>query len=245
MMKITVVTVCLNAEKHIRRCCESVRLQRWPDLEHLVVDGGSTDGTLALVKAASIPDVRIYSGPDAGIYDAMNKAIGLSTGDAILFLNADDWFAHEDALGALARKLQTEERLGLVYGDAIVIDGDRAVIKGQAHLDEGSIGCEMVCHQTILASRSAFEQVGGFDTQYRLCADLDWLMRAIDAGVGYGHVPNAVCFYSAGGESDKAQSRRKAEKQAILVRRRNPARRWGQRLRAALRRRLKTRFSFY
>lgn len=237
-MKISVVTVCLNAEKYIARCCKSVASQTWSDLEHLVVDGGSVDRTLDLVAQYARTDVRIHSGPDAGIYDAMNKAIALCTGDAILFLNADDWFAHDEALAMLGQALVANPGVGITYGDALVIDRGAVLFKGQGNIGPGNIGFEMICHQTILARKSVFSEHGGFDTGYRLCGDMDWVMRAADQHVGLMHVPTVVCFYSAGGESDRALAKRLAEKQQILTTKRSSPRRLFQRTRLAIKRRL-------
>lgn len=237
-MKITVVTVCLNAEQHIARCCRSVAGQSWVDIEHLVVDGGSTDRTLALVAQYSRQDVRVQSGPDAGIYDAMNKAIALSSGDAIIFLNADDWFAHDDAITMLARALVKYKETGIVFGDALVIDQGNVLFKGHSHISTSNVGFEMVCHQAILARTSVFLEYGGFDTRYRLCGDMDWLLRVSDLNVGLRHVPTAVCFYSAGGESDRALAKRLAEKNEILAEHRRSFQRLIQRGRLAIRRRL-------
>lgn len=237
-MKISVVTVCLNAERHIARCCQSVASQSWPELEHLVVDGGSTDRTLDLVAQHARKDVRVHSGPDSGIYDAMNKAIALSTGEAILFLNADDWFAHDEALAMLGKALASDPRVGIVYGDALVIDGGKVLFKGQGNIGAANIGFEMICHQTILARKSVFSEHGAFDTGYRLCGDMDWVMRAADLHVGLMHVPTVVCFYSAGGESDRALAKRLAEKQQILIAKRSIALRFIQRMRLAMKRRL-------
>jgi glycosyltransferase involved in cell wall biosynthesis len=88
---VSVVTVCFNAEKTIGQTLESVASQTYPNVEHVIVDGGSTDHTLDVVKKFERPGLVWISGPDRGMYDAMNKGIGLASGQIIGILNADDW----------------------------------------------------------------------------------------------------------------------------------------------------------
>src|ERR1700761_5899979 len=92
-MKISIITPCLNAETSIVRAIESVRDQNYKNWEHIIVDGGSTDGTLAIL--AKYPHLKVRSGPDAGQADAMNKGIEMASGDIISFLNADDYYFPE------------------------------------------------------------------------------------------------------------------------------------------------------
>ena len=99
-MKISIITVCLNAEKTIVDCLRSIALQTYKDYEHLVIDGGSTDRTVELVKQHS-PKSKIYIGDDRGLYDAMNIGMIHSTGAIIGILNADDYFYDNDALSAV------------------------------------------------------------------------------------------------------------------------------------------------
>src|SRR5580658_7801579 len=103
-MKISVITVCYNSAATIADTLDSVANQSWPDVEHIVIDGASTDGTRDIVKSRGVRVARFVSEPDKGIYDAKNKGIALATGDVIALLNADDRYAHADVLAHVARR---------------------------------------------------------------------------------------------------------------------------------------------
>ena len=121
-MRISVITVCRNAASTIGEALESFFRQSHPDKELVVVDGASSDGTLAVVRSFEREGLAIISEPDAGIYDAMNKGLGVFRGDAVGFLNADDRFHDPHALTALAAAL---ERADICYGDLDFVDGAR------------------------------------------------------------------------------------------------------------------------
>src|SRR5512135_528741 len=103
MMKFSIVTVCYNSVQTIEDTLRSVAAQTWPEVEHILVDGGSTDGTLAIIERYRQSLAKVISEPDHGIYDAMNKGVHASTGDVIGFLNADDFYAHAGVLGEVAK----------------------------------------------------------------------------------------------------------------------------------------------
>jgi glycosyltransferase involved in cell wall biosynthesis len=101
-VKVTVITVAWNAVATIGDTCASVAAQDWPDIEHIIIDGASTDGTAAVVKATALNGHIFISEPDEGLYDAMNKGIAMATGDLVGFLNADDFYCRTDAIRLLA-----------------------------------------------------------------------------------------------------------------------------------------------
>ena len=116
-MKVSLITVCFNAAEHIATALESVSAQRGVDVEHLVLDGASTDGTQEIVRRHAEPWRTLVSEPDRGIYDAMNKGLARASGDVIGTLNADDFFAGPDALATVLRAFETEPQLEAVWGD--------------------------------------------------------------------------------------------------------------------------------
>jgi len=149
--RITVVTVCLNAAASIEATLRSVLAQDYPNLEYIVVDGGSTDGTVGLIRRYSERIAAFVSEPDQGVYDAMNKGIGLAGGEYLLFLNAGDVLAAKDVLSRAAAA-----DADVLYGDFAYSEGPR---KGRvpADIDKGVFN-----HQSILYRRSLHETFGRY-----------------------------------------------------------------------------------
>lgn len=236
-MKLSVVTVTFNAANCIDKTLESLCRQRDVQYELIVVDGGSRDGTVERVKAHAQLSPLIQTGPDAGIYDAMNKGVAAATGDAIYFLNADDEFATGSALADLRDRLSAQPECGLVFGDVVVTDKDRDQYRSHQSVRTNRLGFEPLCHQATLARRELFDRIGGFDLSYRISADLDWFMRCAAVGVTFQYVPKLISLYAAGGESDKQSMLRRAENLQIIRKHLTPAQILQQRILAAARRR--------
>lgn len=202
--RVTVITAVLNGAATLARNLESVREQTWARLEHVVIDGGSTDGTLALLEARPAR-VRFTSGPDRGLYDAMNKGLA-EAGDLdgyVLFLNADDTFAAADAVERVMRGSSGED---IVYGRLERWDEElhhRDLIGRAVTARDLLYG--MACHhQTMFCRRSLFDAVGRFDLRYRIAADYDWAVRAfLRADVSKRFVPEVVSIMRRGGLSDR------------------------------------------
>jgi len=181
-MRISVVTVCRNAAATIGEALESFARQSHPDKELVVVDGASSDDTLAIVRAFEREGVAVISEPDAGIYDAMNKGLGAFRGDAVGFLNADDRFHDPDALAAPAAALESAD---ICYGDLDYIDGagrGRVVRRWRStpwrpgRFRRGW----MPAHPTFYCRRRVVDAVGPFDLSYPLAADYDFMLRALE-----------------------------------------------------------------
>ena len=181
-MRISVVTVCRNAAATIGEALESFARQSHPDKELVVIDGASSDDTLAIVRAFEREGVAVISEPDAGIYDAMNKGLGAFRGDAVGFLNADDRFHDPDALAALAAALESAD---ICYGDLDYIDGagrGRVVRRWRStpwrpgRFRRGW----MPAHPTFYCRRRVVDAVGPFDLSYPLAADYDFMLRALE-----------------------------------------------------------------
>lgn len=238
-MKISVVTVVLNAKDVIGKALTSIAEQDYPDIEQVIVDGGSTDGTLDIVARLKREHAIVVSGPDSGIYDAMNKGISLTTGDAIIFLNADDSLMGASVISELVHVLNENPDAELVMGDVLVRGGNRDIYKSHGHITPSKIGYEIVCHQAVLARTSLFNRIGQFDTGYRVCGDLDWLARCAVAGARFAHLPRIVCWYATGGESDRLIQLGNLERAEILSKYRSPMQRLIQRTASAFRRRVR------
>lgn len=179
-MKISLITVCYNSAKTIADTLDSVAAQDYEDLEHIIVDGASQDGTLTI--AGKYPHIaKLISEPDKGIYDAMNKGIACAAGDYIGFLNADDFYAHQQVVSHAATALCASSADAL-YGDLQYITPDQP-FRVVRHWRAGSYRRQsflygwMPPHPTFLAHRGLFEQHGSFNTSLRSAADYELMLR--------------------------------------------------------------------
>lgn len=177
----SIITVTWNAAAVIAPTLLSVQRQTSSDYEMLIIDGASTDDTLSIVRQASIAALRIFSEPDKGLYDAMNKGIARARGRYIMFLNAGDALADAAVLARLA--LLAADGPGVIYGQTQLVNAQRAVV-GQRHLmapkrldADSFLNGMVVCHQAFVVRRDLVPQ---YDLQYRLSADYDWCIRVLE-----------------------------------------------------------------
>lgn len=179
----SIITVTYNAVGTVGRTLESVASQTCRLYEHIVVDGASKDGTLKIVDAAAGADLRkVIFEPDDGLYDAMNKGLGMARGDYLIFLNAGDKFHSENVLQDLADIIMAEDYPGVVYGQTDLVD-DRGRRIGERHLrapehlkyKDFARGM-LVCHQAFVVLRRLAEP---YDTRWRFSADYEWCIRCL------------------------------------------------------------------
>lgn len=199
MPRFSVITVCYNAANSIESTAASLRSQTQLDYEWLVVDGASTDSTLQAVAEAGIATTRIISEPDRGIYDAMNKAVGLANGDWVHFLNAGDELADSTVLADIALALDANPKIDLLYGDMIYVDQGQEYVRRFTHVRPSMLVFEDLNHQAVFARRGLFQSVGLFDLRFRTSADYDWLLRAIGAGTPTRYLRRLVARFQTGG----------------------------------------------
>lgn len=213
----SVVTVALDAGERLARTAASVDGQTWRDLEHLVQDGGSRDGSLATLA----PDPRrsVVVAPDRGIYDAMNRALERCRGRYVLFLNAGDCLADPGALAAVAAHAAAGQA-DLYYCDLRRAD-QGTVVRYPDHLSRLFLFRRPLCHQACFFARRVYRRLGGFDLGLRLAADYDFLLRAVAGGVTARHLPEVAVVYEGGGLSALASSRGALAEEARRVRARH------------------------
>lgn len=205
-MRITVITVCYNSAAHIAGALASLDAQRWPDIEHIVVDGASADATLAVLAAHARPWRHVVSEPDRGIYDAMNKGLARATGDVIGFLNADDCLADPLALSRVAQACLAGARA--VYGDLQYVTAGGRVLRhwrsGGYHPRRLAWGW-MPPHPTFYAHRTCFEALGGFDADFRIAGDYELMLRFLRrGGVQPVYLPQVQVRMLSGGVSNRS-----------------------------------------
>ena len=220
-MLFSIITVTYNAAGVLPPTLESVREQTFRDFEYLVIDGASSDDTLQLVENAGIATTTVWSEPDKGLYDAMNKAIERAQGKYLIFLNAGDAFAQPETLGHIALKAQDDP--DVIYGQTQLVDAQRNVV-GMRHLtapkrlDWKSFKDGMlVCHQAFIARR---EICPSYDMQYRFSADYDWcikVLRKSDSCAYVGDDP-IISFLNDGGLTTKNHKHSLKERYHIMCR---------------------------
>lgn len=197
-MKISIITVCYNAEQVIGKTIQSVLNQKYQGLEYILIDGGSTDKTLDIIKKYS-KDTRVkyLSEPDEGIYDAMNKGVRMATGEYVEFLNAGDALVDENIIQVVADRI-TQCHADIVYGNILYKHPDGKVQKrvyGQfcASSFYYLLG-DCINHQAIFAKRDCFKYL--FDTSYQICADREWMIRQKKMGRSFRATGITICQYS-------------------------------------------------
>ena len=184
--KVSIITVCLNVRSTIARTIDSVQTQSFSEIEHIIVDGGSEDGTQEYVSARLRSQDYFISERDGGISDAFNKGVALARGEFVQFLNADDWLSQDQIQIAM-------ETLGwtgadYVFGDLIFYERDEPSFRYCGDPDYArKLHTRMpaINHPTVLARRAAYEKIGLFSLNYRCAMDYDWFLRLhVAGGVG-------------------------------------------------------------
>lgn len=205
-MKVSIVTVCFNSATTIADTLHSVASQRGADIEHIIVDGASTDGTLDIVTRHGQHVAKIVSEPDKGIYDAMNKGLALVTGEVIGFLNADDVYAHESVLERVTGIISQHD-LHALFGDAEFVNSvrpDQPVrrYRSERFNPERIAWGWMPAHPTLFLRRHVYERFGTFRTDYRIAGDFELVARIFhDGTLTYHHLPEVLVRMRTGGVS--------------------------------------------
>lgn len=203
-MKVSIITICRNAELSIEKTIQSVISQTYADVEYIIVDGKSSDKTLEIVKKYKKNISRIVSEPDKGLYDAMNKGVLLATGDIIYFLNSGDRLHGPDVIKKIVPLFKNED-YDLVYGDVFLFEENKIspkYLKRQDNVDRLFLVNDNVCHQSIFAKKSLFIKYGLFELDFPICADFAWFLKLfLEKEVNKKHVNLVVADYLLGGIS--------------------------------------------
>lgn len=197
---VSIVTAVFNGATHIEETIKAVAGQTYGNVEHIVIDGGSTDGTVAILEKHSDTLGYWISEPDKGVYDAMNKGVDLVTDSEsyILFANADD---HLYSAEAVERVISSSGGEDLVYGRMLLTDGEISGIAGKrVELDD--LAVQTLCHPATFVRRKVFDSVGRFDTSYVIAADYDHMIRCFTAPVSTRFVDVIVSTMRMGGLSE-------------------------------------------
>ncbi len=205
-MKLSVITVTFNSAATLPETLASVAEQRVPDLEYIIVDGGSRDATMDLVRAA--PQVtKFISERDRGIYDAMNKGIGMATGDVIGIINSDDLYADAQVLTKVLACFEADDKLDAVFGDLSYFDTDSpSIVKRLWRSQPYRAGYfetgHVPPHPTLFVRKRVYDAIGTYYPNFRISSDYEFMLRMLKVnGYKSRHLPEVLVRMRLGGES--------------------------------------------
>lgn len=180
---VSIITVVYNAVEHIEMTLMSIAGQTWPALEYIIVDGGSSDGTLEIIKKYKHIITKLISEPDEGLYDAMNKGLKEASGDYVWFINAGDTIPTPDTL---ERAMELGNKSEVVYGEAYLKDNLGRILGTRSALTTRRLPKQLtykslkkgmvVCHQSFIIKRTL---APFYDTRYKISSDIDWMIRCL------------------------------------------------------------------
>jgi glycosyltransferase involved in cell wall biosynthesis len=188
VLKISIITVCYNAADTIRDTIESVLAQQYKNIEYIIVDGASKDGTLDIVSEYEGRIAKVISEPDKGIYDAMNKGVRAATGDYVGILNSDDFFAGDNVVQDLVVHLKNNPDAGASYADLVFVQRKQTEIVTRKYSSAGFSPWKvrfgfMIPHPTFYARRELFQRFGDYKLGYRVSADFELMARFFSKNV--------------------------------------------------------------
>ena len=211
-MKVSIITVCFNSSKTIEETIQSVLSQDYPNIEYLVIDGGSIDGTQTIIQKYQGKIASWVSEPDQGMYAAMNKGISMATGDVIGILNSDDVYVSSRAVSELMY-VMSNAKADVVFADLILVDQNN-LNKVLRYYDSGRFQPRkfrwgwMPAHPTVFVKKKYYDRVGLFALDYQIAADYEMLIRilAIEKAP-FAYLPKPMVRMRAGGASTAGLSR--------------------------------------
>lgn len=215
----SIITVTYNAAATLPRTLASVKEQTCRLFEYLVIDGMSADNTLQLAKDAGIEQMTILSGKDKGIYDAMNKGLGMAKGEYVVFLNAGDSFHTPHTLQLIADAIMNNDFPGIVYGQTDIVDFEGRRL-GDRHLRAPSVltldsfrDGMVVCHQAFVVLRRI---TGSYDLKYRYSADYDWCIKCLQHSRNNVYIDSVIIDYLNEGTTTRNHRRSLRERFKIM-----------------------------
>ena len=199
MKKVSLLMMTYNSEKNLENTLKSVALQDYPDIEIVLADGGSKDGTLEVIKKFSQEshcEVKWISEPDKGLYNAMNKVVDMATGDYLLVMN--DQLMRPDSLSKMVSAVESGDYDG-VHSDLIYADKE---VCRYWHMGNGKLWTGwMPGHPTLMVKRQVYEKFGNYDESFKIAADYDFMVRIIKGGCKLNYIPEILVRMYYGGTS--------------------------------------------
>lgn len=222
--KLSIITITYQAEKFVERTIQSVLSQgNRPEIEYIIIDGASKDGTLAIVEKYRANIDIIISEPDRGIYDAMNKGMQQATGEYLIFMNAGDCFAENNTVERIFAAMDQEP--DVIVGDALFVDMDGKTMGLRSEVTPHKIPKKLIwqsfqygmviCHQSFIVKRTIAPL---FDLQFRLSSDIDWEIKCLKLSQKTNQLAIPICRYLTGGASVQNLKRSWQERFQVLER---------------------------
>jgi len=208
-MLFSIITITYNSERTVEDTIKSVASQKYPDIEHIIIDGGSTDRTLDIVRGHGNSIARVVSERDRGIYDALNKGINISSGKIIGFLHSDDIYANNKVIEKVADKFKTNDTES-VYGDLVYVkhgDVDKVVRYWKAGIyTDGSMRKGwMPPHPTFFVTKQVYDKYGLFNPDFRISGDYELMLRFLHKyKITTSYIPEVLVKMRLGGNSNKS-----------------------------------------
>jgi len=203
--KVSVITVCLNSRRHLEDAIKSVSEQVYPNIEYIVIDGGSTDGSSEIFDGYQSRIDKLLIEKDNGIFDAMNKGIKLATGEIIYFLNSDDKLCDNHVVEKAVAAFISNRETDFIYGNVVVFDpsnGSSYVERYPERISRLLLLNKTIGHPASFFRSHCFEKTGYFDERYKIAADYEWYLRAVfTKGLKGRHVENNISIFRLGGSS--------------------------------------------
>jgi glycosyltransferase len=208
-MKISIITCAFNSEITIKKSIRSIQKQNYKNIEHLIIDGASTDKTLKIVKKIKKKNQNLYSSKDKGFYDALNKGIKYSTGNIVGVLHSDDFYNNNNILKIVADTFK-RTKADLVYGDLTYVKKDypfrliRYWRAGKFNKEKLFNGW-MPPHPTVFVKKKIFDKIGFYKTDYKISADYDFLVRIFNCkNINQVYIPKVLINMRIGGMSNRS-----------------------------------------
>ncbi len=204
-LKVSVITVCKNAEQTIEQTIQSVLSQSYKNIEYIIIDGKSEDNTLKVINKYKKKIAYIKSEKDKGIYEAMNKGISASGGDIIIFLNATDYFYDSSVVKKIVKGFNSN-KVDIVYGDSIILypDSNKKKYKKYDKVDKTFLHNDTLPHQSTACRIELFKIYGYFDESFQIAGDYEWFLRVLFTKRVASHYVNyPFSIFRWGGISNK------------------------------------------
>lgn len=204
---VSIITVTFNAASFIEQTIQSVIHQTYKNVEYIIVDGGSNDGTVDIIRQYEDHISKWVSEPDKGLYDAMNKGIRMATGQLIGIVNASDFF-NPDTVSIMVDAARKNPDVGIFHGDINMLNEDGSFFKRKSpdpDLSQHYKGMK-VYHPTMFVRKDVYQTLGVYDIQYRISADFDFILRCALANVKFHYIPEVISNFRVGGVSSVRQN---------------------------------------
>lgn len=229
-MKVSIITIVYNNKESIQSCIDSVHNQTYKNIEYLVIDGGSVDGTQEIIEENKDKITTYISEPDNGLYNALNKGIKMATGEVIGVLHSDDLFYANDTIERYAKAF-VEEQADVVYADGMYVERDnvkkvKRVYKGKEYLNSNLNLGWMPLHTTIFVKKEVYQKHGLYDESYHIAGDYDCCLRWFkDKSLKKVHIPHIMVLMRLGGKSTTAKLQKKKSTEDLEIIRKHKL--WG------------------